>query len=363
MKRTTARTLACVAGAGGATVLAGMFGFSQLYGKATPEEMAWTYPGDDLIDAHYDNGYSSTYATTINAPAYAVWRLFKQIGAEKSGSFSSEFLERTFARLPFFNSYEIQEEHQQPDSMVPGDIAAFDFHGMSMEWADVVPGKYMVQWVDTKTPPRAPGSYAFRFPGMKHFAAAWCFYMVPLSGGRTRLINHWRIGYEPATPLMTALNWVNIELIGGCMTNLQNIYVRRVLEFRKKQQHTGKFMRKALGGGIINTGTPAGRWDGTPLFEDTYTQWFRYGRSNPAVTEIRQPHTEDASWPPVGPGTPWADEVDESYFEGWSEPAFSWEEQIRQKRERTYLPNWGKADNQPAQSTETTDQGAEEKNK
>ncbi len=42
------------------------------------------YPGDDLIDANYDNGYSSTYAITIDAPAYAVWRLFKQIGAEKS---------------------------------------------------------------------------------------------------------------------------------------------------------------------------------------------------------------------------------------------------------------------------------------
>ena len=203
---------------GGGALLGGMYAFSQLSGKATPEEQAWRYPGDDLIDANYDNGYSSTYAITIDAPAYAVWRLFKQIGAEKSGSFSSEFLERVFARLPFFNSYEIQEEFQQPDSMMPGDIAAFDFHGMSMEWADVVPGKYMVQWVDTKNPPKAPGSYAFRFPGMKHFAAAWCFYMVPLEGGRTRLINHWRIGYEPPSPAMTALNWVNIEFIGGCMT-------------------------------------------------------------------------------------------------------------------------------------------------
>ena len=139
------RTLCCAALAGSAALLGGMYAFSQLSGKATPEEQAWRYPGDDLIDANYDNGYSSTYAITIDAPAYAVWRLFKQIGAEKSGSFSSEFLERVFARLPFFNSYEIQEEFQQPDSMMPGDIAAFDFHGMSMEWADVVPGKYMVQ--------------------------------------------------------------------------------------------------------------------------------------------------------------------------------------------------------------------------
>lgn len=333
---------AVAAGVAGAATIGGMYVFSRLTGQATPEEKAWRYPADDLIDANYDNGYSSTYAVTIDAPAYAVWRLFKQIGADKSGSFSSEFLERVFARLPFFNSYEIQEEFQQPDSLVPGDIAAFDFHGMSMEWADVVPGKYLVQWVDTKHPPAAPGSYAFRFPGMTHFAAAWCFYVVPLRGGRTRLINHWRIGYEPASAAMKALNWVNIELIGGVMTRLQNIYVKRVLEFEKKQQHTGKFMRGVLGGRWFGSGTPAGRWDGTPMFEDTYTQWFRYGRRNPAVKEIREPVTDNPSWPPKGPGTPWANEVDEGYFDGWTEPEFSWEEQIRQKRERTYLADWGK---------------------
>ena len=226
--------------------------------------------------------------------------------------------------------------------MMPGDIAAFDFHGMSMEWADVVPGKYMVQWVDTKNPPKAPGSYAFRFPGMSHFAAAWCFYMVPLSGERTRLINHWRIGYEPASPAMKALNWINIEFIGGCMTHLQNLYVKRVLEFKKKQHLTGRFMRGMLGGRFFNSGTAAGRHDNTPLFEETYTQWFRYGRSAPAVAEIRPPVTDDPSWPPTGADSPWASEIDASYFDGWKEPVFSWEEQIRQKMERSYLPNWGK---------------------
>ncbi|MBV7295007.1 hypothetical protein KRX51_03630 [Corynebacterium sp. TAE3-ERU12] len=322
--------------------LGGMYTFSQLTGQATDEEKAWRYPGDDLIDANYDNGYSSTYAVTIDAPAYAVWRLFKQLGADKSGSFSSEWLERTFARLPFYNSYEIQEEFQQPDSLMPGDIGAFDFHGMSMEWADVVPGKYVVQWVDTKNPPAAPGSYAFRFPTMTHFAAAWCFYVVPLKGERTRLINHWRIGYEPDGPLPAAINWINIELIGGVMTRLQNIYVKRTVEFRKKQQHTGKFMRGVLGGRWFGSEVPAGRWDGTPMFEKTYTQWFRYGRHNPAVREIREPVTDNPNWPPTGPGTPWAKDVDEDYFTDWEEPEFSWEEQIRQKREGTYLKNWGK---------------------
>ncbi len=97
MARTASRAhpLRTIGLAGTTALLGGMYAFSQLSGKATKEEQAWRYPGDDLIDANYDNGYSSTYAITINAPAFAVWRLFKQIGAEKSGSFSSEFLERT----------------------------------------------------------------------------------------------------------------------------------------------------------------------------------------------------------------------------------------------------------------------------
>lgn len=62
----------------------------------------------------------------------------------------------------------------------------------------------------------------------------------------------------------------------------------------------------------------------------------------PACTELREPVTENAAWPPTGPGTPWAGDVDEHYFDGWSEPEFSWDEQIRQKMEGTYLKNWGK---------------------
>ena len=342
MASSMTKKLLKAAGVAGAATLGGMVYFSQFSGKATKAEQEWVYPADDIIDANYTNGRSSTYAIDIDAPAYAVYRIFKQIGAQKAGSYSSEFLERAFARLPFFNQYEIQEEFQNADAIAPGDIAAFDYHGMSMEWADVVPGKYLVQWVDTKNPPAAPGSYAFRYPGMKHYAAAWCFYVVPLEGERTRLINHWRIGFEDDNLWNNAINWINIELIGGVMAHMQNIYVKRVAEFRKKEQWHSKFMRGVLGGEFFKSGTPASRWSGTPLFEDTQTQWFRYGRQAPAVAEIRPPVTDNPDWPPTGPDSPWADRVDKEYFDGWSEPEFSWDEQIRQKMEKTYLPGWGK---------------------
>lgn len=60
------------------------------------------------------------------------------------------------------------------------------------------------------------------------------------------------------------------------------------------------------------------------------------------MLDIREPVTDNPNWPPTGPDTPWADVVDEEYFVDWEEPEFSWDEQIRQKMERTYLKRWGK---------------------
>ena len=177
---------------------------------------------------------------------------------------------------------------------------------------------------------------------MKHYAAAWCFYLIPLKGDRCRLINHWRIGFEPDTKFAAAINWINIELIGGCMAHLQNLYVKRVAEFRKKPQWQARIKRAVLGGKLFGYDTPAGRWDGTDLYEGTHNQWLRYGRQDPAVNEVRPPVTDNPAWPPTSADSPWAEVVDSEYFTDWEEPEFSWEEQIRQKKEKTYLPGWGK---------------------
>ncbi len=103
--------------------------------------------------------------------------------------------------------------------MMPGDIAASDFHGMSMEWADVVPGSTWSSGSDMKTRPKAPDPTRF---ASRHdeLAAAWCFYMVPLSASARASSTTGASATSPP-PAMKALNWVNIEFIGGCMTHLQ----------------------------------------------------------------------------------------------------------------------------------------------
>ena len=57
---------------------------------------------------------------------------------------------------------------------------------------------------------------------------------------------------------------------------------------------------------------------------------------------MRPPVTDNPAWPPTSANSPWAEIVDKDYFTDWEEPEFSWEEQIRQKKEKSYLPGWGK---------------------
>ncbi len=64
----------CAAGMN-APLLGGYARFSQLSGRPRPRQ-AWHYPGDDLIDANYDNGCSLSLRSHNRRP-YAVWRLFR----------------------------------------------------------------------------------------------------------------------------------------------------------------------------------------------------------------------------------------------------------------------------------------------
>jgi len=77
---------------------------------ATPAEQALTYPGDELME-RFDPALVETVtsAITINAPVEKVYPWIYQWGGTKSGSLSSEVLERAFGRMSIFNRYEICE--------------------------------------------------------------------------------------------------------------------------------------------------------------------------------------------------------------------------------------------------------------
>jgi hypothetical protein len=123
---------------------------------ATDEELHMPLPGDDLVP---EPGYQHTRAVTIRAPAEDVWPWLAQIGQDRGGFYSYEWLEN-LAGCEMRNADRIHPEWQD---VKPGDPLAI-MRGWGTKLAAVDPGRALVidGW----------GTYAVR----------------PLDAGRSRLI-------------------------------------------------------------------------------------------------------------------------------------------------------------------------------
>lgn len=76
---------------------------------ATDEELTETLPGDEVKP---DAGIQVTHAITINAPAETVWKWLVQIGQDRGGFYSYDWLENLFD-LQVHNTEEIRPEWQE----------------------------------------------------------------------------------------------------------------------------------------------------------------------------------------------------------------------------------------------------------
>src|SRR5919106_2668598 len=76
---------------------------------ATRKEIDATYPGDDLVAGPVS---TTTYAVSVAAPAETVWNWLGQIGQDRGGMYSYEWLENLFG-LDIHNADQIREEWQQ----------------------------------------------------------------------------------------------------------------------------------------------------------------------------------------------------------------------------------------------------------
>ncbi len=77
---------------------------------ATLEEGMRPMPGDDFIR---DANYETTKAITIDAPVAAVWPWLAQIGYQRGGLYSYDFLTQFFGVLDRPSAKRILPEHQQ----------------------------------------------------------------------------------------------------------------------------------------------------------------------------------------------------------------------------------------------------------
>lgn len=141
---------------------------------ARPEEIAAAMPGDDMFPRAQ---YLATRAITVSAPPDEVWPWLVQVGYRRGGWYANDLLDN-FA-LPSAREVipELQDIHVgQRLAMVPrpSDRTAF-----------VVDGFVAPEWLLWRTPNRT---------------FAW--HLVPLPGGRTRVVTRLATVYEWSRPLV-----------------------------------------------------------------------------------------------------------------------------------------------------------------
>jgi hypothetical protein len=140
---------------------------------ATPAEAAAAMPGDDLLPTAQ---YRTTRAITIRAAPEEVWPWLVQVGYRRAGWYAGDLLDN-FARPSIWRIVpELQDLHVgQWLSMVPKP---------SERTAFVVDSFDEPSWLLWRTPNRS-----------------WAWRLVPIEGGRTRLVTRMKTVYEWRRPL------------------------------------------------------------------------------------------------------------------------------------------------------------------
>ena len=141
---------------------------------ARPEEVATPMPGDDLLPRAQ---YRATRAITVAAPPERVWPWLVQVGYRRGGWYANDLLDN-FA-LPSAREIvpELQDIHVgQWLAMVPRPTERTAF---------VVDGFVAPEWLLWRTPNRV---FAWR--------------LLPLPGGRTRLVARLSTAYEWSRPFV-----------------------------------------------------------------------------------------------------------------------------------------------------------------
>jgi protein-S-isoprenylcysteine O-methyltransferase Ste14 len=166
---------------------------------ATAEERGRPLPGDELVAGAQ---YRSTHAITINAPAEAVWPWLAQLGWNRGGLYSYEWLENLFGcRMKNADSVIPALQNVQP-----GDTFRMDPRIPPLQFVIVEPPTALV--IADRA---APCGEAANLPHV-----AWQFIVTPRPDGNSRLIIRWQSVLPPGF-LMELFNKTLLEPVSFIM--------------------------------------------------------------------------------------------------------------------------------------------------
>jgi hypothetical protein len=167
-----------------------------------PKEATRPLAGDEIVPTPTA---VETRGITIDAPPQAVWPWLAQMGFERGGWYSYDQLDNRGRSIDT-----ILPEFQAPRV---GDIFPVSPSG-GFEVKVVETGRALVLFTDTALveaqrlaaqpadhlPAGLAASSAMLRQTPREFAASWAFVLEPLDGGRTRLIERFRVRFGPGNP-------------------------------------------------------------------------------------------------------------------------------------------------------------------
>jgi hypothetical protein len=169
---------------------------------ATREEVDRSLPGDDLVR---DAKMKATHAITINRPACEVWPWVVQIGHQRAGWYSYDWLHRLMGVAGSVEDDRRSAEHVLPQlqNLQVGDVVEIA-PDMGYNVVEIDPGRAMVLHIAVETETFEPFDPAEELPE-NHFNSSWTWFLEERSADATRLIVRIRVGYSPspANALMT----------------------------------------------------------------------------------------------------------------------------------------------------------------
>jgi hypothetical protein len=156
---------------------------------ATADEAAATLPGDEFVAAPAEN---TTLAVSVAAPVQEVWTWLVQMGQDRGGMYSYDWLENLFG-LRIHSVEEIRPEWQQ--------LAVGERVVVVPEGYGPMPAGYAFT-VARVDPPRA---LVLRQAPPEHpWNGVWSFHLVPAGDGRCRLLARSRTEVAPQLGLRLA---------------------------------------------------------------------------------------------------------------------------------------------------------------
>ena len=170
----------------------------------TPSDLTRVMPGDSLL---VDPTYSGTMAVSVNAPPEDIWPWLVQIGYQRGGLYSYDWLDRLFGYLDRPSATRVLSEFQH---LAVGDRIPLG-RGPSWPVAVIEPSRELV--LDMRN--------------MGGLDWVWQFGLYPVDGKRTRLVSRSRVRTQAVwTRLLTHA----IEPAGFLMTRRMLLGVKKRAE-------------------------------------------------------------------------------------------------------------------------------------